>query len=496
MNNQAAKQPPDPMAEIAGINSVLSTGQLDRPDALNLVTERARSLTGGNGAALGLEEGDTVLCCASTGHAPPLNATIRPDSGISGECLRTGKSLLCQDTNTDPRVDREACEALGIRATAVVPLCAGERTVGLLQVFDGKPETFSNDHLALLEMLGDIVVEFTNGSANGGSGSGSPPQKKPVQHEDRTNEAKPRRSWNAGSQERFHSERKTDSASSGMCLREELNRKKPPVPVNASDDRTVINNKELERNAPRQVSSFFVERGNKKQKRDDRLYISGMPRFGFDSVCALLIAFLMVFAVVRSWQPLVAAQLDKEKSQTRKAADSMSKPKPQAVTGLKRQAGKRVEFTTPVSLAGGVSSRTQHGDRSPKQVSFQLGAAPSTHMNVTDPLAAYEIQSLDGDSIEQLIGAAQSGDPVAELELGSAYELGRGVEQSCEMAARWIMRSARQGNAAAQYNLALRYAKSDGVDVDRQQSEKWLRKAIDQGYLARRASYAVTPAGD
>src|SRR5437763_1565383 len=159
MNNRALKQqsPPNPMAEIAAINSVLSSQQLERPDALNFVTERALSLTGGNGAALALQDGEAIRCCASTGQAPPLNATIRPDSGISGECLQTGASLLCEDTINDPRVDREACEALGIRATAVVPLCSATSTLGLLQVFDSKPQTFTQAHLALLNLLADIV---------------------------------------------------------------------------------------------------------------------------------------------------------------------------------------------------------------------------------------------------------------------------------------------------------------------------------------------------
>jgi uncharacterized protein len=111
-------------------------------------------------------------------------------------------------------------------------------------------------------------------------------------------------------------------------------------------------------------------------------------------------------------------------------------------------------------------------------------------------LAAYEIQSLDRDSIDQLKSDAASGNPVAEFHLGSAYELGRGVTQNCEMAAQWIKKAAQQGNPAAEYNLGLRYAQGDGVARDASEAHIWLKKATDQGYLARKARYELVPSGE
>src|SRR5206468_3436474 len=103
------------------------------------------------------------------------------------------------------------CEALGIRATAVVPLCSATSTLGLLQVFDSKPQTFTQEHLALLKMLADIVVEFTRNSGKSDSDKSdtdSGPGKKPAQNQDWVDEPKPRPSWAIGSKQKFQSEEK------------------------------------------------------------------------------------------------------------------------------------------------------------------------------------------------------------------------------------------------------------------------------------------------
>src|SRR5436309_1863700 len=103
MKNSALKsqKTPDPIAEIAAIGTVLSSQQLELADALEFVVERACALTTAHGAAVALQEENDVVCRATTGQAPPLGAKLQRDSGISGECLRTGASLVCEDARTD-----------------------------------------------------------------------------------------------------------------------------------------------------------------------------------------------------------------------------------------------------------------------------------------------------------------------------------------------------------------------------------------------------------
>ncbi len=88
---------------------------------LRKIAEAALSATGADGAALALRRGGFVVCVARAGGmAPPLGARLDDTSGMSGECLREGQALRCDDTETDARVDAEACRSLGLRSVAVL----------------------------------------------------------------------------------------------------------------------------------------------------------------------------------------------------------------------------------------------------------------------------------------------------------------------------------------------------------------------------------------
>ena len=90
---------------------------------LRKIAEAALSATGAEGAALALRRDGAVVCVARAGEmAPPLGARLDDTSGMSGECLRAGQTLRCDDTETDTRVDRAACRELGIRSVVAVPM--------------------------------------------------------------------------------------------------------------------------------------------------------------------------------------------------------------------------------------------------------------------------------------------------------------------------------------------------------------------------------------
>ena len=121
----------------------MESGAHDRETALQLIAEQAMAFTRAAGAAIALSEGDAMICVASAGpDAPPLGTPIQVGSGFSGECIRTGRSLRCDDSETDDRVDREGCRALGIRSMVAVPIRRGHRVAGLLEVFAARPLRF------------------------------------------------------------------------------------------------------------------------------------------------------------------------------------------------------------------------------------------------------------------------------------------------------------------------------------------------------------------
>src|SRR6202158_4983848 len=84
---------------------------------LQLVTERALTLTGASGAALAFLTEDKMICRARTGDpAPPLGTPVNVKEGLSGECVRNDLLVSCEDTGNDSRVDPEVCRTLGLGA--------------------------------------------------------------------------------------------------------------------------------------------------------------------------------------------------------------------------------------------------------------------------------------------------------------------------------------------------------------------------------------------
>jgi putative methionine-R-sulfoxide reductase with GAF domain len=127
---------------------------------LSLVASRARSMLRASGAAIALvgEDTDTMICRASSGEsAPPLGAILRIGSGFSGECVRTAKVLICHDAETDERVDRESCRALGVRSILACPIVASGKAIGLIELFSPEPDAFSESDGGVLRRFAETI---------------------------------------------------------------------------------------------------------------------------------------------------------------------------------------------------------------------------------------------------------------------------------------------------------------------------------------------------
>jgi TonB family protein len=152
-------QSPDDYLLIDRLREDAASGRMDLDSILSEATHAARYFTDGTGAALALWSQGVVICRARSGDtAPPLGAKLDVDSGISGECLRSGRSKRCNDTLTDPLVDGAVCQEMGIRSLAAVPLRGEHGVVGILEVFADRPYAFSDAHITLLKQLAQIAV--------------------------------------------------------------------------------------------------------------------------------------------------------------------------------------------------------------------------------------------------------------------------------------------------------------------------------------------------
>jgi len=155
-----------PMPDRSGMLSSLEAvrreirqiGDEYRDAVLQLITESALSLTRASGAALAFVTDDKMICRARAGEpAPPLGAPVDVQQGLSGECVRTGLLVRCQDMENDGRIDPEIGRRLGIGSLIAVPIVCDLRVVGLLEVFSPHRRGFTEDHEAVLDRLVEMV---------------------------------------------------------------------------------------------------------------------------------------------------------------------------------------------------------------------------------------------------------------------------------------------------------------------------------------------------
>ncbi|MGA9977524.1 MAG: GAF domain-containing protein [Candidatus Sulfotelmatobacter sp.] len=167
---EAAPRPnySDTLAALAAVQREVESLGADLVAALQLIVSRAQTLVRASGAAIALsaENHAVMVCRASSGEdAPPVGAQLQIGSGFSGECVREGKLLRCDDAETDARVDHASCRALEIRSILAAPVRVGGRVIGLIETFSPQPNAFSESDGVVLQRLADAVLLAVNRAA-------------------------------------------------------------------------------------------------------------------------------------------------------------------------------------------------------------------------------------------------------------------------------------------------------------------------------------------
>jgi putative methionine-R-sulfoxide reductase with GAF domain len=146
-----------PVGDPSNGSGVLAETELD--SALQLLVERAQYITGATGTALALPQGEEMVCRASAGSsAPAVGARLQVRSGLTGESIARRQLLRCDNAETDPRVNLEACRALGIASIVVLPLLRRNGEVrGLFELFSDHPYAFEERDLVALERMAGLT---------------------------------------------------------------------------------------------------------------------------------------------------------------------------------------------------------------------------------------------------------------------------------------------------------------------------------------------------
>jgi putative methionine-R-sulfoxide reductase with GAF domain len=169
-NPQAAAVRPSSVASYTSLvnewSDVEKEVDLCGPDlepALQIIAQRALTLTWASGAAVALMnklKPSELICRARAGSdSPELGARLQAGAGFSGECVHSAITLKCDDAQTDSRVDRKSCRALGIRSLIACPVKrrTGE-VIGILEVFSPEIAAFWDNDCNVLERLARIIA--------------------------------------------------------------------------------------------------------------------------------------------------------------------------------------------------------------------------------------------------------------------------------------------------------------------------------------------------
>jgi putative methionine-R-sulfoxide reductase with GAF domain len=139
--------------------SLADAARRDLGSALQLLAERAQYIMGASGVAIALRDGEEMVCRASAGpSAPVLESRFQVDAGLTAESIRQRQVLRCDDAESDGRVDRESCRALGVKSVMVSPLLRRRQAIGVFELLAERSYAFEEHDVTALERLSEMVL--------------------------------------------------------------------------------------------------------------------------------------------------------------------------------------------------------------------------------------------------------------------------------------------------------------------------------------------------
>jgi diguanylate cyclase (GGDEF)-like protein len=146
------------LARIVKIQNNIVSHVVDLQASMQLITENTQALTSAEGAIVEMLDGEEMEYRAATGTAAPhVGLRLSTASSLSGLCLSQNAVLKCDDSESDPRVDRASCRKVGLRSMVVVPLRHNGHAIGALKVVSSRVSAFSDEDVTTLELMAGLL---------------------------------------------------------------------------------------------------------------------------------------------------------------------------------------------------------------------------------------------------------------------------------------------------------------------------------------------------
>lgn len=156
--NQVILDEKERLNEVVAIQSLLAAADFDLENFMNSVVAEMQKLTPATGVVIELVEGEEMVYRATTGSVATYLGLRLPKAGsISGLCVKSNKVLYSEDTETDPRVNLEACRKISIRSLVVAPLFSRGKAVGVLKIVSNTPKAFGETDVKILQIMAGFL---------------------------------------------------------------------------------------------------------------------------------------------------------------------------------------------------------------------------------------------------------------------------------------------------------------------------------------------------
>jgi PAS domain S-box-containing protein len=140
------------------MQSRLVRANFNLDDFMQTAVDQLKDLIDAGGVVVELVEGDEMVYrAADAAHTEHLGLRLLRSDSLSGLCVARREVLHCADSESDPRVDREACRAVGIRSMICAPLFEDEQAVGALKAFSSRADAFVDDDIETLTLMADTL---------------------------------------------------------------------------------------------------------------------------------------------------------------------------------------------------------------------------------------------------------------------------------------------------------------------------------------------------
>ncbi len=146
------------LADILDLQRDIASSNYKYSALLQFILDRMTNLVACDGACLEIRDNEELVYEAATGLAAGfVGLRVKIGASLSGMSMTSNAILRAHDTESDPRVDREACRRVGLRSMIVVPLQYDERTFGVLKLMSARAGAFTSGADQTLRLMQEFL---------------------------------------------------------------------------------------------------------------------------------------------------------------------------------------------------------------------------------------------------------------------------------------------------------------------------------------------------